>query len=47
VTLLHDATGAVWDIGAILRHVTQRWVQQRARQRELQELKRRLTELER
>ena len=46
VTLVHDAAGAVCAIGAILRDVTARWEQQRALQRELQELKRRVAELE-
>jgi PAS domain S-box-containing protein len=46
VTLLHDPSGAVSGIGAILRDVTARWEQQRALQRELQDLRRRLAELE-
>jgi PAS domain S-box-containing protein len=46
VTLLHDPSGGVWGIGAILRDVTARWEQQRALQRELQDLKRRLAELQ-
>jgi PAS domain S-box-containing protein len=46
VTLLRDSAGSLWGIGAILRDVTTRWEQQRALQRELQDLKRRLAELE-
>lgn len=46
VTLLHDPTGAVQGIGAILRDVTERWMQQRTLQREVQELKRRLARFE-
>jgi PAS domain S-box-containing protein len=46
VTLLHDGSGAVRGIGAILRDVTARWERQRALQRELQALQRRLGELE-
>jgi PAS domain S-box-containing protein len=46
VTLLSDSAGRVWGIGAILRDVTARWEQQRALQRELHDLKRRLAELE-
>jgi PAS domain S-box-containing protein len=46
VTLLRDSAGRVWGIGAILRDVTARWEQQRALQRELHDLKRRLAELE-
>ena len=38
VTLLHDPSGAVRGIGAILRDVTARWERQRALQRELQDL---------
>jgi PAS domain S-box-containing protein len=45
VTLLHDQSG-VSGIGAILRDVTARWEQQRALQRELQDLRRRLAEFE-
>ena len=45
VTLLHDPSGAVWAIGAILRDVTERWHQPRARERELHELRHRLAEL--
>jgi PAS domain S-box-containing protein len=44
VTLLHDPSGAVWGIGAILRDVTARFEQQRTLQRELQELKRRVAD---
>jgi PAS domain S-box-containing protein len=40
VTLLHDAAGSVWGIGAILRDVTARWEQQRELRRELEALKR-------
>jgi PAS domain S-box-containing protein len=46
VTLLRDSAGRVWGIGAILRDVTARWEQQRALQRELHDLKRRVAELE-
>jgi PAS domain S-box-containing protein len=42
VTLLQDGSGAVWGIGAILRDVTARWEEQRARQRELHDLRRRV-----
>jgi PAS domain S-box-containing protein len=44
VTLLHDPSGAVSGIGAILRDVTARWEQQRELQRELQDLRRRVAE---
>jgi PAS domain S-box-containing protein len=40
VTLLRDAAGSVWGVGAILRDVTARWEQQRALQQELTDLKR-------
>jgi PAS domain S-box-containing protein len=46
VTLIPDPSGGIWGIGAILRDVTARWEEQRARQRELQDLKRRVAELE-
>jgi PAS domain S-box-containing protein len=46
VTLLRDPSGTVWAIGAVLRDVTERWDRQRARERELQELKHRLAELD-
>jgi len=46
VTLLRDSAGRVWGIGAILRDVTARWEQQRALERELHDLRRRLAELE-
>jgi len=38
VTLLHDPSGAVRGIGAIVRDVTARWERQRALQRELHDL---------
>ena len=38
VTLLHDPSGAIRGIGAIVRDVTARWERQRALQRELQDL---------
>jgi PAS domain S-box-containing protein len=40
VTLLRDAAGAVWGIGAIMRDVTSRWEEQRELRRELESLKR-------
>lgn len=45
VTLIPDPSGGIWGIGAILRDVTARWERQRALQRELQQLDRRLAEL--
>lgn len=45
VTLLRDPAGNVHGIGAILRDVTDRWEQQRALQRRLDELERELTAL--
>lgn len=46
VTLLRDRAGTVCGIGAIMRDVTSRWVEQRAMHRELDDLKRRLAALE-
>jgi len=44
VTLLRDGSGGVWGIGAIVRDVTARWEQDRALKRELQDLRREVTE---
>jgi PAS domain S-box-containing protein len=44
VTLLRDATGGVWGIGAIVRDVTARWAQDRALRRELEDLRGSLAE---
>jgi PAS domain S-box-containing protein len=40
VTLLRDAAGTVWGIGAIMRDVTSRWEEQRELRRELESVKR-------
>jgi PAS domain S-box-containing protein len=45
VTLLHDDTGRVRGIGAILRDVTARWEEQRALHRRLADLERELAGL--
>jgi len=44
VTLLRDGSGGVWGIGAIVRDVTARWEQDRELKRELQDLRREVTE---
>lgn len=45
VTLLRDAAGRLWGIGAILRDVTARWEEQRALDRRLHELEHELAAL--
>ena len=45
VTLLRDAGGRLWGIGAIVRDVTARWEQQRALDRRLHELEHELAAL--
>jgi len=39
VTLVRDASGGVWGIGAIVRDVTERWENERALRRELDDLR--------
>lgn len=45
VTLLRDAAGRLWGIGAIVRDVTARWQEQRALDRRLRELEHELAAL--
>ena len=45
VTLLRDAAGRLWGIGAIMRDVTARWEEQRALDRRLRELEHELAAL--
>lgn len=45
VTLLRDASGAIWGIGAILRDVSTQWEEQRSLHRRLGELERELAVL--
>jgi PAS domain S-box-containing protein len=45
VTLLRDAGGAIWGIGAILRDVSAKWEEQRSLRRRLGELEREIAAL--